>query len=126
MKKIMVALTVLFISLILSASKGEGYPKVLGYYSFIGDTIVAINESVCLHEIAHKADFKDAGFSGKWISTSEAWRNANANFKGDLTELYADIYMDSNGHEEYIPEELRPFYDFGLLYNLRIERCNGY
>jgi len=143
MKKIMVALTMIFISLFLVASTGLGYTKVLGYYSFIGDTIYAVNESVCLHEIAHKADFKDAGFSGKWISASSEWllaiENSKAinqgatdidrfilNYQGEITELYADIYMECVGHDFCIPEELHPFYDFGLLYNLRIERCNGY
>jgi hypothetical protein len=123
MKKIMVALTVLFMSLILSASRGEGYGRILGYYSFIGDTIVAVNENVCMHEVAHKMDFKDAGFSGKWISTSDAWRKANADYKGDLTELYADTFQMCNAHEECVPEELRPFYDFNLGEQLIRERC---
>ena len=143
MKKIMVVVTMVFISLFLVASTGRGYNKILGYYSVIGDTIVAVNESVCMHEIAHKADFKDTGLFGKGISESNEWLLAIENSKAinqgatdidrfilkynnSMIELYADIYQHCNGHDFCIPEELHPFYDFGLLYNLRIEHCNGY
>jgi len=112
--------------LLIAGGTGFGYSKVLGYYSFIGDTIYAVNENVCYHEIAHKMDFDGAWLSGKWISKSEGWKQAHPGYHGDLTELYADIFQDCNGHAECVPEHLQKFYDFGLGFTLIQERCSHY
>jgi len=109
-------------------------PTVLGYYNTTFDTLYAVNEYVCMHEIAHVADEKSGWISksDEWIKAAEPYKNIYAyeasGYKASqiLTEVYADLYSDVMGHAEGMPQELLKFYDFGMLHNLRMEYCNGY
>lgn len=96
---------------------------VYGWYTPYVDVLYAVNEYVCLHEIAHKADVKNG-----WISRTDEWKQAAAGYdlSQGYTELYANLYSDVMGHAEAMPQELIRFYDFGMLYHLRIEHCSGY
>ena len=135
MKKIMILGLFVFISLFMTASGGEGYGQILGYYAPDFDYIYAVNEAVCMHEVAHKMDY-EAG----WVSKTSEWRWAvNKSMKEnmdtesidrtilfyihDLTELYADIYKECYAHDFCIPEQLRPFYNFEYGDQLIRERC---
>ena len=96
---------------------------VYGYYNTFFDALYAVNEYVCLHEIAHEADVKNG-----WVSKSDEWKQAAAGYdlSQGYTELYANTYSDFMGHADAMPQELIRFYDFGMLHSLRIERCGGY
>ncbi len=108
--------------LVIAGSVGY-YPLVYGYYVPYVDIVYAINEYVCLHEIAHKADY----LSG-WQSRTDEWETAAQGYdlSQGYTELYANLYSDYMGHAEMMPQELLKFYDFGLLHNLKIEHCSNY
>ena len=104
------------------------------WYTPFVDAIYAVNEYVCLHEIAHKADAKNGWISrtDEWIKAAEPYKDIYAyeasGYKASqiFTEVYANLYSDVMGHAEAMPQELIRFYDFGMLYHLRIEHCSGY
>ena len=117
------ALITMIVLLALLTGSLSNIPQVFGYYNTTFDTLYAVNEYVCMHEIAHVADVKSG-----WISKSDEWIKAAADYdlSQGYTELYANLYSDVMGHAEGIPQELLKFYDFGMLHNLRLEHCNGY
>ena len=115
--------TLCLIALLLIAGSISNIGIVYGYYNTVFDVLYARNEYICLHEIAHKADWD----SGK-ISLTDEWEQAAQGYdlSQGYTELYANLYSDVMGHAEAMPQELLRFYDFGMLYNLRIEYCSDY
>ena len=117
------ALITMIVLLALLTGSLSNIPQVFGYYNTTFDTLYAVNEYVCMHEIAHVADVKSG-----WISKTDEWIKAAEGYdlSQGYTELYANLYSDVMGHAEGIPQELLKFYDFGMLHNLRLEWCNSY
>ena len=120
-QKLLLLITLMLLALLTGSM--SSIPQVFGYYSVEFDTLYAVNEYVCMYEIAHVADVKSG-----WISKTDEWIKAAADYdlSQGYTELYANLYSDVMGHAEGIPQELLKFYDFGMLHNLRLEWCNSY
>ena len=128
------ALITMIVLLALLTGSLSNIPQVFGYYNTTFDTLYAVNEYVCMHEIAHVADVKSGWISktDEWIKVAEPYKDIydyeDVGYRASqiFTEVYADLYSDVMGHAEGIPQELLKFYDFGMLHNLRMEYCNGY
>ena len=123
MKTKLILLIAIALLAVIPGSESNIDYVVYGWYTPYVDVLYAVNEYVCLHEIAHKADVKNG-----WISRTDEWKQAAQGYdlSQGYTELYANLYSDVMGHAEAMPQELIRFYDFGMLYHLRIEHCSGY
>lgn len=93
------------------------FPEITGVYIKVSGLIWCKNKNACIHEIAHKIDDENG-----WVSHTNQFKETVELYAGyeidrgflnkNLEEIYADIFENSGGVSENMPELLRPYYDW--------------
>lgn len=92
-----------------------------GFYIAGIDYLYCTSEKTCLHEIAHRIDARNGFISSKpeyqlaimnysVNNPDKLWSSQILNYRGSMSEMYAQMYESVSGKIELLPIELQQFY----------------
>jgi hypothetical protein len=92
-----------------------------GFYIAGIDYLYCASEKTCLHETAHRIDAQHGFASSKpeyqlaiqsyaTNNPDKLWSTQILNYRGSMSEMYAQMYESVSGKIELLPVELQRFY----------------
>ena len=93
-----------------------------GFYISGIDYLYCTSEKTCLHEQAHRIDAQHGFVSSKpeyqlairsyaANNPDKLWSTQILNYRGSMSEMYAQMFESVSGNVELLPMELRMFYE---------------